>query len=33
MATITDVETHDIGFPTSRQLDGSDAMNPEDAAR
>ena len=26
---ITDLETHDIRFPTSRQLDGSDAMNPD----
>ncbi|WP_424534964.1 L-fuconate dehydratase [Sphaerisporangium viridialbum] len=26
---ITAVETHDIRFPTSRQLDGSDAMNPD----
>ncbi|WP_228010276.1 enolase C-terminal domain-like protein [Nonomuraea phyllanthi] len=26
---ITAVEAHDIRFPTSRQLDGSDAMNPE----
>ncbi len=29
MATrITGFETHDVRFPTSRQLDGSDAMNP-----
>ncbi|WP_330238138.1 enolase C-terminal domain-like protein [Streptomyces sp. NBC_00525] len=27
--TVTDVEVHDIRFPTSRQLDGSDAMNPD----
>ncbi len=27
--TITDVITHDIRFPTSRHLDGSDAMNPD----
>ncbi len=27
--TITDVVTHDIRFPTSQQLDGSDAMNPD----
>jgi L-fuconate dehydratase len=27
-ARITDIETIDIRFPTSRQLDGSDAMNP-----
>ncbi|MFE7549302.1 L-fuconate dehydratase [Streptomyces gardneri] len=26
---ITAVETHDIRFPTSRELDGSDAMNPD----
>jgi len=26
---ITAVEAHDIRFPTSRHLDGSDAMNPE----
>src|SRR5919197_398234 len=26
---ITDVVTRDIRFPTSRQLDGSDAMNPD----
>lgn len=26
---ITDVEMHDIRFPTSRNLDGSDAMNPD----
>ncbi|MEU4240259.1 enolase C-terminal domain-like protein [Actinoplanes sp. NPDC026619] len=26
---ITAVETHDIRFPTSRDLDGSDAMNPD----
>jgi L-fuconate dehydratase len=26
---ITDLETHDIRFPTSRDLDGSDAMNPD----
>jgi L-fuconate dehydratase len=29
MAIITSLETHDIRFPTSRQLDGSDAMNPD----
>jgi L-fuconate dehydratase len=29
MASITAVETHDIRFPTSRELDGSDAMNPD----
>ncbi|MFF5290347.1 enolase C-terminal domain-like protein [Paractinoplanes globisporus] len=28
-ARITAVETHDIRFPTSLQLDGSDAMNPD----
>ena len=27
--TITDVSVHDIRFPTSRALDGSDAMNPD----
>ncbi|HEY0602340.1 MAG TPA: L-fuconate dehydratase [Herpetosiphonaceae bacterium] len=27
--TITDVSTHDIRFPTSRGLHGSDAMNPD----
>src|SRR3979409_926444 len=26
---ITRVQTHDIRFPTSRSLDGSDAMNPD----
>ena len=25
--TITHIETHDIRFPTSRTLDGSDTMN------
>ena len=25
---ITSLETHDVRFPTSRHLDGSDAMNP-----
>jgi L-fuconate dehydratase len=29
MTTITDVVVRDIRFPTSRQLDGSDAMNPD----
>src|ERR1700754_1108997 len=29
MSTIVDLETHDIRFPTSEQLDGSDAMNPD----
>ncbi len=29
MSIITSLETHDIRFPTSRQLDGSDAMNPD----
>jgi L-fuconate dehydratase len=29
MARVTAVETHDIRFPTSRYLDGSDAMNPD----
>jgi L-fuconate dehydratase len=27
MATITQLTVHDIRFPTSRLLDGSDAMN------
>lgn len=27
--TITHLETHDVRFPTSRTLDGSDAMNPD----
>ena len=27
--TITDVKALDIRFPTSRKLDGSDAMNPD----
>ncbi|MEV5325566.1 enolase C-terminal domain-like protein [Nonomuraea sp. NPDC052634] len=26
---IVDMETHDVRFPTSRHLDGSDAMNPD----
>jgi L-fuconate dehydratase len=29
MSIITTVETHDIRFPTSQELDGSDAMNPD----
>jgi L-fuconate dehydratase len=29
MSRITSVETQDIRFPTSKQLDGSDAMNPD----
>jgi L-fuconate dehydratase len=29
MATITALDTFDIRFPTSRHLDGSDAMNPD----
>jgi L-fuconate dehydratase len=29
VAVITALETYDIRFPTSRQLDGSDAMNPD----
>jgi L-fuconate dehydratase len=28
-ARITAIDTHDIRFPTSRELDGSDAMNPD----
>ena len=27
--TITDVDVHDVRFPTSQRLDGSDAMNPD----
>ncbi|PYI69862.1 fuconate dehydratase [Arthrobacter livingstonensis] len=29
MSTVIAVETSDVRFPTSRQLDGSDAMNPD----
>jgi L-fuconate dehydratase len=29
MVKITALETHDVRFPTSRALDGSDAMNPD----
>ena len=29
MTTILGFETHDVRFPTSRMLDGSDAMNPD----
>ncbi|MEU1245392.1 L-fuconate dehydratase [Micromonospora arida] len=29
MAVITSVDTYDVRFPTSRDLDGSDAMNPD----
>jgi L-fuconate dehydratase len=29
MAKIIALETHDVRFPTSRELDGSDAMNPD----
>lgn len=29
MARITNLVVHDIRFPTSRELDGSDAMNPD----
>jgi L-fuconate dehydratase len=29
MSTITALDTYDIRFPTSRELDGSDAMNPD----
>ncbi|MGO4752847.1 fuconate dehydratase, partial [Streptomyces sp. 2MCAF27] len=28
-ARITAVDTHDVRFPTSRRLDGSDAMHPD----
>ena len=26
---ITSLDVHDVRFPTSRALDGSDAMNPD----
>ena len=29
MSTIVSVDTRDIRFPTSLELDGSDAMNPD----
>ena len=29
MTIITNVEVRDIRFPTSKSLDGSDAMNPD----
>ncbi|WP_159589001.1 L-fuconate dehydratase [Chelativorans xinjiangense] len=29
MTRITDLSTHDLRFPTSQSLDGSDAMNPD----
>ena len=29
MTTITNLRTHDLRFPTSESLDGSDAMNPD----
>lgn len=29
MSTIVALDTHDVRFPTSRELDGSDAMNPD----
>ncbi|RBM12143.1 enolase C-terminal domain-like protein [Streptomyces sp. PT12] len=29
MARFIDIQTHDVRFPTSRTLDGSDAMNPD----
>ncbi|WP_291791703.1 enolase C-terminal domain-like protein [Brevibacterium sp.] len=29
MSTITDISVFDVRFPTSRHLDGSDAMNPD----
>lgn len=29
MSTIISFQTHDVRFPTSRDLDGSDAMNPD----
>ncbi|MEU1665188.1 enolase C-terminal domain-like protein [Streptomyces sparsogenes] len=27
--TVTEIEVHDVRFPTSEELDGSDAMNPD----
>ncbi|MFE9426843.1 enolase C-terminal domain-like protein [Kitasatospora sp. NPDC006697] len=29
LSVITAIDTHDVRFPTSRELDGSDAMNPD----
>ena len=29
MTKITNLRTHDLRFPTSESLDGSDAMNPD----
>ena len=29
MTTVTGLRTHDLGFPTSQSLYGSDAMNPD----
>ncbi|CAF4618886.1 unnamed protein product, partial [Rotaria magnacalcarata] len=29
VTTITEVTVNDIHFPTSKQLDGSDAMSPD----
>ncbi|HJA39223.1 MAG TPA: fuconate dehydratase, partial [Candidatus Brevibacterium intestinigallinarum] len=29
MSTIVGIDVHDVRFPTSRDLDGSDAMNPD----
>ena len=29
MTRITGIRTHDLRFPTSDMLDGSDAMNPD----
>src|SRR5690625_535568 len=29
MSSIVDIDVHDVRFPTSRELDGSDAMNPD----
>jgi L-fuconate dehydratase len=29
MTKITSLSTHDLRFPTSASLDGSDAMNPD----
>ena len=29
MSKFTAIDTYDVRFPTSRELDGSDAMNPD----
>ena len=33
MTTVTSVTAHDIRFPTSKALPGSDAMNPDPTTR